>query len=101
MGTLIILVNISLFTRESSPTDTTANSNWTIIQSMNTEEKTEVTNNPRVLRLAELFDSLNVNEKRMEHDSAYKDQIQQFILRKMAEENLMPLPTKVKNQIKK
>lgn len=98
LGALIILMNISIFFRNPAPPDTTAAANWGVIQSLNVEMAVKTTDNPRVIRLAQILDSLKVNNDRMEYDSVYHNRIVQFALKKMADENLLEIPSSTSNK---
>lgn len=98
IGALMILMNISIFFRNPVATDTSAASNWGIIQSMNAKQTIKATNNPRILRLAQLIDSLKVDDTRMGNDSAYRNRIEQIVFRKMENEKLLEIPEKSNNQ---
>lgn len=99
LGALMVLMNISIFLRNPAPADTSAATNWGVIQSMNVEKTVTTTDNPRVIRLARLLDSLKVNNDRMEYDTVYRNRIVQYTFKKMVDENLLEIPPSTSNKV--
>lgn len=89
MGGLMLFMTTSILCRSPGQADETSAFNQELIESVNAHHQLQENPNPRVRRLAELLDSLQVSESRMQLDTAYRRRIDDFLIKKLLEENLM------------
>lgn len=95
MGLLIVTVIITPFLRKAPPVDNSIVENQAFIESMNAKKQIYASPNPRVVRLAQLLDSLKIDRERLEYDTAYLNRVSNFIIRKMYREHLMTDTTSI------
>lgn len=100
LGCLMIAMQIHLFYKQTHPITETLKSDRVLIESMNARKQIMNTQNPRILRLAQLLDSLKVNETKIKYDTVYRNEVERFLIDKMSEENLMyPIINQKENNV--
>lgn len=98
MGLLIFAVILTPFFQEPGPTDESAYENREFVHAMNKRQSVLASPNQRVVRLAQLLDSLKVDRYRLESDTAYLNKVGDDIIKIMYEENLMDTTRTVKQK---